>query len=570
MPEAPPSAPPTTAAEPPQPADGAEPADCRGPRRLPQPLPALPAAFLAGRDLDLLAPLVFAPSAPPPLAPPRVERRELARALAAANAAYGHPRSAELGARLADPATRVVVAGQQPALFGGPLYTLTKLAAATLWAEALAARGEPAVAVFWVATEDHDWAELAQASFPGRDGPRTVDLGPDPAPLMPVGMRTFGPGVAAALAALGESLPAEVIGPWRERLARWYRPEARFGEAFGRLAVDLLGERCPLLVDAMLPEVKSAARPHLLRLVERRAEIETALQAREDAVRARGHALQVPAQPGAGQLFLLRGGERRRVLWAGAEAFALRGAESAGGGEPLAALMAAIAENPGVASPGVLARPAIQDAILGTALQVMGPGEISYLAQAAALYPVLEVAPPAVVLRPRAVVVDRHQSAQLEGLAPEEAARLLDARVSLDRWVAGRAGESFVAPIEARVAGALDELRAPALALDADLERPLAKTRETIARALATFAGKVDGAVARRQGVERQRAERLRAAALPGGRPQERVVSLAYLRGRYGERFGAEFLAALELDARCLQVLALEPAAAPPADREPA
>ena len=42
-----------------------------------------------------------------------------------------------------------------------------------------------------------------------------------------------------------------------------------------------------------------------------------------------------------------------------------------------------IDENPGVVSPGVLARPAIQDAVLGTAIQVVGPGELSYMAQAA-------------------------------------------------------------------------------------------------------------------------------------------------------------------------------------------
>lgn len=70
-------------------------------------LGGLAAALLDGRDRDLLAPLGFLGDfAPPALPPPRVDRAELARGLAAANAAYGHPRAAELAGKLADPADR--------------------------------------------------------------------------------------------------------------------------------------------------------------------------------------------------------------------------------------------------------------------------------------------------------------------------------------------------------------------------------------------------------------------------------------------------------------------------------
>src|SRR4029079_17442454 len=85
--------------------------------------------------------------------------------------------------------------------------------------------------------------------------------GEAPAPLLPVGMRTLGGGVETALAELGAALQG---GRWPECLAmvgRWYRPEARFGEAFARLMAHLLGPLCPLLLDAMLPALKSAEAP---------------------------------------------------------------------------------------------------------------------------------------------------------------------------------------------------------------------------------------------------------------------------------------------------------------------
>ena len=114
---------------------------------------------------------------------------------------------------------------------------------------------------------------MARSVFLTAEGPRSLDLGEDPAPLLPVGMRTLGESVTALLDELGTALPGERFAGWLERVATWYRPEARFGEAFSRLLVELLGKRCPLLLDSMLPAVKEAERPWLARLVERRDDV---------------------------------------------------------------------------------------------------------------------------------------------------------------------------------------------------------------------------------------------------------------------------------------------------------
>lgn len=507
-------------------------------------LPPLPAALLAGLDGDLLEPLRFLlPGEGPATPAPAVDRRRIGEALAESNRAYGHPGAAERARRFADPATRVVVTGQQPGLLGGPLYGLIKAIAAVRWAERLSEAGEPAVAVFWMATEDHDWAEVAQASFLLPDGLRTFDLGPDPAPLLPVGMRTFG----AALAPLLDALRAQVHEPDAaqalERMADWYRPEARFGEAFARLLVGLLGERSPLVIDAMLPAIKLAERPWLARLVRERQAVESALQTGDARIAERGFPLQVGPQPGAAPLFLLQGGARRRIVWQGADRFALRGAE---GSFAVGALLQAIAENPAVVSPGVLARPAVQDAVLGTSLFVVGPGELSYLPQAAAVHRVLGVAGPAVALRPQALILQPALRRLLDGFG-DSAADVLAPGDGGERLTALRGGESFVPAQRARLLSIADELRAPALALDPNLERPWQKTREQIERALEAFGGKVDASLARRETTLAGRIERLREAALPGGRPQERVLAVADLVLRYGWQLPARLLDALTL-----------------------
>ena len=521
-------------------------------------LAPLPAAFLAGRDLDLLAPLAFVPPGGLPELPPArlpAGRRQLSQALAIANRAYGHPEADRLARRLADPATRVVVTGQQPGLLGGPLYSVSKAMAAARWVAALEAAGEPAVAVFWVATEDHDWAEVASTTVPTATGPRDFSLGPDPEPLVPVGMRTLGPEVLRVLDELREAVPGERYAEWVATLGRWYRPDTRFGEAYCRLLAQVLGARCPLLLDAMLPALKEAERPWLARVVERRRGVEEASAAADREIAGRGYPLQVQPQRGASPLFLLRRGQRRRVEWRDLDTgrYRLRGTDEQG---EAADLLQTIEENPAVVSPGVMARPAIQDAVLGTTLQVLGPGEVSYMPQIAGVYPVLEIEPPAVSLRPQALVLEEHQVGKLEEVGLR-LADLLGDRGRLERLLADGAGERAVAVARERVEEALGTLREPALEIDPSLDRPWEKTREQVMRGFDTFAGKLTAAAARRDEVRLRRVEQLREACLPHGRLQERVVAASHFPGKHGERFAEALWEQLDLDPRLLQVVVL-------------
>lgn len=515
-------------------------------------LSPLAAGLAFGSERDLLAPLGYARSASELPPAPRVDRAPVAAALAAANQAYGHPRAAELAARLADPATRVVVTGQQPGLFGGPFHTLLKALAAARWVEELERAGQPAVALFWMATEDHDWAEVAQATLLTAEGPRTHSLGEDPEPLVPVGSRVVGDGVEAALAAFAEASghPAYVEA-W-QAVARWWRPSARFGEAFARLLAHWLGPRCPLIVDAQLPQLKSAERAVLTQIVERRAELDATYAAATARVEARGYTPQVAFRPGASPLFLLEEGKRRRIEWQGEDQFALRG--SSRPPRPLADLLTALADNPLLVSPGVLARPAVQDAVFGTSLQVLGPGELSYMTQVAAAYPVLGIAPPAVTLRPHALVLEARQRGWLDELGLPLEVVLGDA-AELTKQLGQHPVLARVEALARQLDSDLDALRPELAAVDASLEGPWQKTRDQAVRALSTFGEKVAAAAARRDEQTRRRVDQLRHHALPGGKLQERVAASAYLVGRYGEPLLEALWRDLELASPWLQVV---------------
>src|SRR5436305_4377924 len=58
-----------------------------------------------------------------------------------------------------------IVSGQQVALFGGPAYSLYKALTAIKLAKELERRGTPTVPIFWLATQDHDFAEVSQVKL---------------------------------------------------------------------------------------------------------------------------------------------------------------------------------------------------------------------------------------------------------------------------------------------------------------------------------------------------------------------------------------------------------------------
>src|SRR5205823_7192447 len=130
--------------------------------------------------------------------------------------------------RLAQGEVLVVTTGQQPGLFTGPLYTIYKALSAIALARRLErAGGAPVVPVFWVAGDDHDFAEGNHAWFLNAAGDAeqiVLRVRAADAPLVPLAREVAGPEIAPALARLRDGTPetefkASVLD-WLERSYR--------------------------------------------------------------------------------------------------------------------------------------------------------------------------------------------------------------------------------------------------------------------------------------------------------------------------------------------------------------
>src|SRR5690349_6931522 len=221
---------------------------------------------------------------PDVLAAHRVERNKLADALTAINQRLGAGQETlENIELLRDPETIAVVSGQQAGLFTGPLYTVYKALAAVKPAGCLRQRNTKAVPVFWIAAEDHDFAEVAKAELIGRDCQlKHVEVA---AHLhregQPVGQVVLDDSIDAVVDQLFELLPnSEFAADMKALVKNAWQPGRGFVESFGAMMTSLLGHYGLIFLDPLDPELKKLAAPLYAEAAQRAPEIATALEKR--------------------------------------------------------------------------------------------------------------------------------------------------------------------------------------------------------------------------------------------------------------------------------------------------
>ncbi|HVN21495.1 MAG TPA: bacillithiol biosynthesis cysteine-adding enzyme BshC [Dongiaceae bacterium] len=279
-----------------------------------------------------------------------------------------------------------IVTGQQVGLFGGPTFALYKALTAVKLAEEASRAGVETIPVFWLATYDHDLAEVNHVSIPGADGELQLLTTPShDVPGAPVSNVRFGdeigPVVERAAALLGETEATQFL---RES----YRPGESLGSAFARLYARIFADWGVVLLDASDPEFSQIAQPIYRDAIERSEELAAGLLDRGKALESAGYHQQVKVTESSVLLFTTRNGTRlplsRRVSTAGLE-FVVDGAAADEKLSP-SQLLNEISEHPEHFSPNVLLRPVVEDYLLPTLAYTGGAAESAYFAQAGVVY----------------------------------------------------------------------------------------------------------------------------------------------------------------------------------------
>lgn len=453
-----------------------------------------------------------------------------------------------------------VVTGQQVGLFGGPMFAFYKALTAVKLAEEATAAGVESVPIFWLATYDHDLAEVNHVALPGPEGTlQTLTTPSHGVTGAPVGAVRLGdeilPVLEQAAALLGDNDATALL---REA----YAPGQTLGSAFARVYARLFAEWGVIVLDASDAELHRVALPIYQAAIERSGELAEALLARGEALDAAGYHQQVKVTPSSVLLFTLQDGARTAIhgrAQGNGREFVIgndAGAEKISPAE----LLRRVDSEPGRFSPNVLLRPIVQDYLLPTVAYTGGAAEAAYFAQTGVVYEALLGRVTPIVPRFSATIVEPKTQRLLEkhGISVTD---VFAGPEALRRQLAARAlPQDLQAAFEATNQSLTTNLGAIRDKIE-KLDRTLVDAAQTAISKMQHQLEKLQTQAARAEALKGElvvrHADALSEALYPEKALQERGVGGIYFVARYGGELLRQLYDCIRSDCHNHQILEL-------------
>jgi bacillithiol biosynthesis cysteine-adding enzyme BshC len=458
-------------------------------------------------------------------------------------------RTLENIAHLRDTDSYAVVTGQQVGLFTGPAFTIYKALTAIKLATHYACRGIKAVPVFWMATEDHDLAEVDHSTVLDNDSVlQTVrfEVGEE-SQHRPAGKVTFNSSITEVCRQFVDVLPnSEFRQEIAQGLEKAYQPGKTFGRSFAETLSNLFSNYGLILLDPLDDRVKQLLRPLLLKVLDKESSYYSLLEARNHQLIDKGYHVQVETDSEATPLFVEESGGRR-ALTREDHRFKLKGSDHSFGPEELYSYLSA---NPGLISLNVLLRPVGQDFLLPTMAYVAGPSELAYLAQVSDFYVQLGVRMPIIFPRASISIVEKRISKVLDKYnldfcellrGPESVMRNIVEK-QLDQSLAGEFSQ-----IEKDFQLRLSKLGPSLGKVDLTLVEALGTAQRKIQYHIDHLRTKLINAEAKHQETLTRQVEKTLAILQPSKSLQEREINIFYFLSRYGMDLLAQLYEEIDL-----------------------
>lgn len=446
--------------------------------------------------------------------------------------------------RLGEKGTLVVVGGQQAGLLTGPLLVFYKAISVIRAARRAEQRlGRTVLPVFWIAGEDHDFAEVNHV----------YTLGPQSAiekTVLAVTEEEASRRLSVSRRAIGRDQWERVLAEFEAVLPQTeftaglladlrdiHYQSGSLSEAFARLMARLFGKFGLVLMDSDDTELRRVEGPFFSKLIMENDALGEALSAGTRAVQKLGFKPQAEVRENGANLFLNLDGERVLLFRESEGRFADKGGERRFSADDLCRM--AVAE-PGSLSNNVFTRPLMQEYVLPVLATVLGPGEIAYWGQLGQAFSAFGMDMPVILPRTEFSLVEgtvRKQMGKL-GLTFGDAVFRLEERK--EEWLRERdaagIGERF-----AEVKEQFSRLYEPVLQLAESVNPGLKSLGETnlakILEQVAYLESRVRQAHESQHEAALRQFERIRLSLVPLGKRQERVYNGFAFINKYGSEW---------------------------------
>ncbi len=454
----------------------------------------------------------------------------LINALIASNRRWGLNIEAEIR-RWAAGETFTIVSGQQVGFAGGPLFTLVKLASVLKLKREQEGRGIPTTVLFWLATEDHDFDEVATLALPNRDPKRQRDL---------TWLRATHPDESREVVGrrpIPESLIEELTAALAIDRPRWLRKGITFGESFAELLASAIDANF-ILVDSLLPELRRAGAPLLNAIVQRWDEIQSTIAGRSGELQRAGYIPQIAPRPGEPYTLLYQ-------------------LDAAGNREMLHG--PSRIDAPERISTSAVTRPLLQDFVLQPDIFVGGPAEVAYYAQVAPLHRLLNVRLPRVALRGHLLIAPRRVVRYFSrfGIQPDEVFTTPERMTAAHEAQAVAQVQSIAAEAQREVNARIENIRDLAFPADHAVARSINRSIGHIDYHFKKLTERAIRGLVRKDKERFDAARELASSFYPDQHVQDRVVAWFPYWREYGKHLVERVIDEVEPDVATFKIVSL-------------
>lgn len=460
------------------------------------------------------------------------------------------PRTLEVGKsleKLRRKNSAVVIGGQQAGILTGPLYTIHKIISII----SLAKQKEqelriPVVPIFWIAGEDHDYAEVNHI-FVENEGQMEKWVYPEKiadkrmVTDCPLNEEVFIPWVEDLMRAFGETDYSNEVLDFLKKAARETKT---FVEFFSYIIMELFKEHGLLIVDSGNEALRKLEKKYFKKLIEQAPIITNAVRNQQEQLKQDGFPNMLQIGENSANLFFYNKREFERILLdydREKNSFIGKNGSFSISFEKLLQLAE---DEPETLSNNVVTRPIMQEFLFPTLAFIAGPGEIAYWAELKRAFEELGMKMPPIVPRLNITILERDVESLLEEEQLELEKALREGTEMVRQQFLSEEKESEFGTIFKELK---TDLHKKYRNIEKKIEEdfigliPLFKKNEGILQSQIEFLeNKIEEALQMKHDVKLKKLARIEQSLHPMGGPQERVWNIFYFLNKNGLSFVRE------------------------------
>ncbi|WP_191561792.1 bacillithiol biosynthesis cysteine-adding enzyme BshC [Metabacillus idriensis] len=447
--------------------------------------------------------------------------------------------------RLKHPESLVVVGGQQAGLLTGPLYTIHKIISILVLSKQQEKKlAVPVVPIFWVAGEDHDFAEINHLFICQNKMIRKKAIHNKQTEKIPVFHKELDQEecwkwVSGIFESFGET---DFTNQLMSSVKLALDSSRTYTQFFEKLTYEMFSDYGLVIMNSADPELRKLESPFFQQLIRQNEEISQNLASQQHFMKSNGYEPILETDEKSANLFYHKESGDRFLLHRTDEKMYLADGKTISEDE----LRHLAEQYPEKLSNNVVTRPLMQEYLLPTLAFIAGPGEIAYWAELKKVFQTIGFKMPPVVPRLNITLLERSIETDLSDVdLTIENVFVKGVQQAREEWISMKEPVDFESQLEKskhEVEQIHRSLRSAALAIDSSIEPFLKKNVYFIQSQLDLLGSHIDKKIQQKHRVEMDKFTRIENSLNPNGGFQERTWNIYYYLNKYGPNFLSEIV----------------------------